>query len=320
MGLIGEFFNLILIDPLTNLFVFLGTTTGSAGIGVILLTIFIRTITYPLQRKQMHMMRVMSAMQPRLQEIKKKYKDPRRAQQEQMKLYKEAGVNPFGCFSGMLVQMPILIALYQTFTKALGESPESVIKLSGRLYPVEYLSSGLPLNAEFLWLHLGRPDPFALPVLVAMSTFVLQKMSMMPATDEKQRAQNSMMNLLMPLFFGWITLTLPSGLGLYYALSNIIGIIMQYVYVGRGPVNWRALVGLSDEPVLPRAMEMRQRHIDDISKIGRSEDGDEEEEAGEDDGGSGNGAKRKPRAPQPSGSRREVNRRRYAGGRRRGRR
>jgi hypothetical protein len=219
----------------------------------------------------------------------------------------------------MLVQMPILIALYRTFTFSLGESPESVIKLSGRLYPLHYLTSGLPLNAEFLWLHLGRPDPFALPIIVAMSTFVLQKISMMPATDEKQKAQNSMMNLMMPLFFGWITLSLPSGLGLYYALSNVIGIVMQYVYVGRGPVNWRALIGLSDEAVLPRAMEMRQRHIDDIGKIGRSEDeGDEEPEP--DDGGSGNGARRKPRGPRPSGNRLEVNRRRYAGGRRRGRR
>ena len=326
MGFLGEFFNLILIDPLTNLFIFLGTATGNAGIAVVLLTIIIRTLTYPLQKKQMHTMRLMTALQPHIAEIKKRYKDPRRAQQEQMKLYREAGMNPFGCFSGLIVQMPILIALYQTFTKALGESPESVIKLKAKLYDIDYLSSALPLNGEFLWLHLGRPDPFILPVLVAMSTFVLQKMSMMPATDERQRAQNSMMNLLMPLFFGWITLSLPSGLGLYYALSNIIGIAMQYIYVGRGPVNWRALIGLSDEAVLPNSILQRQRHIDAVGRLAGvgTEEGEGQDEG---DGASGNGAKRKPRKTPPSSGKSkswdgksEANRRRYASGRRRGRR
>ncbi len=68
-----------------------------------------------------------------------------------------------------------------------------------------------------------------------------------------------MMNMMMPLMFGYITLTLPSGLGLYYVLSNLIGMVMQYVYVGGGPFNWRALVGLSKEPVLPRAADVGRR-------------------------------------------------------------
>ena len=126
-----------------------------------------------------------------------------------MKLYKEAGVSPAGCFSSFFLQMPILIALYRTFILAVGEAPESLIRLSGRLYGWDYLRSGVPLPADFFWLHLGRPDPFILPLLVAMSTFVLQKMSTVPSTDEKARAQASMMNFMMPLIFGWITLTLP---------------------------------------------------------------------------------------------------------------
>jgi len=268
MDALGFLFDLVLIDPLTNLFILLSILTGNAGFGVILLTIFIRAVTLPLTLKQMHSTRMMAAIGPRMQEIQKRFKDPKRRSEEQMKLYREAGINPLGCFSSMLLQMPILIALYQVFSKAIGETPESLISVSGRLYDWEYLRTGLPIPANFLWLHMGRPDPIILPLLVAVTTFTLQKMTMLPATDERQRAQNSMMNMMMPLLFGWITINLPSGLGLYYVLSNLIGMAMQYAYVGGGPFNWRALVGLSQDAVLPRALDVRQKQIDSVQSLG----------------------------------------------------
>jgi hypothetical protein len=171
------------------------------------------------------------------------------------------------------------------------------------------------LPADFLWLHLGRPDPFILPLLVAMSTFVLQKMSTLPSTDERQRAQASMMNFMMPLIFGWITLTLPSGLGLYYVLSNVIGIVMQYAYVGGGPVNYRALIGLSQEPVLPKALEAREAQVNRFKGI-TTEDDD-----GDDDGNEGTGQSRRggPGGRSPaseSGSAARRRRRRYGRGKR----
>ena len=300
-GWLGDLLNLFLITPLINLFVLLTTVTGNAGIAVILLTIIIRTVTFPLTVKQMHSTRMMAAMQPRMQEIQKKYKDPRRRSQEQMKLYREAGINPLGCISSMLLQFPILIALYRTFVLAVGEAPEALLELSGRLYDIPYLRTGLPLPADFLWLHLGRPDPFILPLLVAMTTYLLQKMSTMPAMDERARAQAQMMNFLMPLIFGYITITLPSGLGLYYVLSNIIGIAMQYFYVGGGPINWRAIVGLSQEPVLPRAMELRQRNIDRVKNFPRSDDEDELEEGEEPKAGAAV-APRNPNRPDTTGT------------------
>ena len=314
-GLISDFFRIFLINPLINLFVLLTTLTGNGGVAVILLTIIIRIVTLPLTLKQMRMTRMMAAMQPRQQEIQRRYKDPRRRQQEIMKLYREAGVNPLGCFSSFILQIPILIALYRTFILAVGEAPESVINLSGRLYGWDYLRSGLPLPADFLWLHLGRPDPFVLPLLVAISTFVLQKMSTLPSTDERQRAQASMMNFMMPLIFGWITLTLPSGLGLYYVLSNVIGIVMQYAYVGGGPVNYRALIGLSQEPVLPKALEAREAQVNRFKGI-TTEDDD-----GDDDGNEGTGQSRRGgpggRSPAPeSGSAARRRRRRYGRGKR----
>jgi len=308
--MIGEIFNTFLIHPITNLFILLASVTGNAGIGVILLTLIIRVVTTPLTLKQMKSTRAMAAMSPRIAEIQKRYKDPKRRSEEQMKLYKEAGLNPIGCFSSMLLQFPILIALFQVFRTAMGEAPESLIKLSERLYAWDYLRSAVPLNANFLWLHLGRPDPLILPILVAGTTYVLQKMTMLPATDERQKAQNSMMNLMMPLIFGWITITLPSGLGLYYVLSNLIGMFMQYAYVGGGPINLKAIVGLSQEPVLPKAVAARQAQIDSMKKVGR--DGKDEDD--DSDGAVTSSAEG---APSESAARR---RRRYTSGKRRGRR
>ena len=316
MNYIGDVFNFVLITPLTNLFVLLTNLSGNAGIAVILLTVIIRLITMPLTIKQMHSTRAMMALAPRQAELQKKFKDPRRRQQETMKLYREAGINPLGCFSSMLIQMPILISLYRVFIIAVGEAPESLIRLSERIYGWDYLRSGLPLPADFLWLHLGRPDPFVLPVLVAATTYTLQKMSTLPTTDEKQRAQAQMMNFMMPLFFGWITLTLPSGLGLYYALSNLIGMALQYAYVGGGPFNWRALVGLSQDAVLPRALEAREKATERFRKLG-SDDEEDEPEAGA-------GTPAKPKRSRPgsesassdSGSGARRRRRRYGRGRR----
>ncbi|MPZ47760.1 MAG: membrane protein insertase YidC [Dehalococcoidia bacterium] len=303
---IGFFFDTVLINPLTNLFVLLTAVTGSTGAAVILLTIIIRIVTLPLTLKQMHSTRMMAVLAPRMQDIQKRFKDPRRRQEETMRLYKDAGINPLGCFSSMLLQFPILFALYRTFTLTVGEAPEALIRLNERIYPWGLLQSAVPLPGEFLWLHLGRPDPIILPVLVAATTFILQKMTMMPAMDERQRAQNSMMNMLMPLIFGWITISLPSGLGLYYVLSNVIGMVLQYAYVGGGAFNWKGLIGLSQDPVLPRALEVRQRQMDSVEEYTRGQE--PVGTAALEETGSGNGAN--------AGRRR----RRYANGRRRGRR
>ena len=312
MQIIGFVFDTLLINPLTNLFVMLTALTGSAGMGVILLTLVIRMVTLPLQIRQMHSMKVMSAITPRIQELQRKYKDPRRRQEETMKIYREAGINPFGCFSSMLLQFPILIALYRTFSAALGQTPEALMHVSERLYDWSYLRDSMPLPDTFLWMNLGQPDPLAMPLLVGVTTYVLQKMTQIPATTDQQRAQNGMMNLLMPMMFVFITINLPSGLSLYYVLSNTIGILMQYLYVGGGPINWKAFIGLNQDPVLPRAAIVRQAQLDAYKNVGRdSEDPDEEGETPV-------GARGRRPPPQPaSGS---GTRRRYTNGRRRNRR
>jgi YidC/Oxa1 family membrane protein insertase len=301
----GAVFDLVLINPLTNLLVLLTHVfLGNVGIAIIAITVLVRLGTLPLTLKQLQSTRAMAVIAPRIQEVQKRYKDPKRRQEETMKVYREAGVSPVGCFSSMLVQMPILIALYSTLRIALGASPEALVDLSDRLYPWQYLRGAVPVNDSFLWLNLGRSDQFLLPLLVGMTTYIVQKMSSLPPTDERQAAQASMMNIMMPLMFGYFTILVPSGLGLYYVLSNLVQMALQYFYVGGGPFNWRALVGLSQEPVLPRALEARKAEVEARQRAAQNRAG----ESGE----------REPAAAHPGSANRR--RRRYASGRRRGRR
>ncbi len=317
MGYIGDLFNLVLIEPLTNLFIVMAALTGSAGISIILLTLLIKAVTLPLQLRQIHGVRAMQAVQPRMQEINKRYKDPRRRQQEMMKLYREAGINPLGCASGLIIQMPILFALFRVFRNSVGNTPESLVRLSDKLYDLSFVHSGLPLQTDFLWMNLGNPDPLIMPVSVGVSMYMMQKLTQVPTTDEKQRAQQNMMNLMLPLMFGAFTTAWPAAMGLYWALSNILSMIISYLAMGAGPINWKAMIGMSQDAVLPRAVAVRQEARD---RFPSSAESDEDEED-EDEAGSGVPAKLKSPKSSSDKSRSEGGggkrrRRRYGRGRR----
>jgi YidC/Oxa1 family membrane protein insertase len=237
-----EIFNLILIDPMTNILIVLASVfAGSFGIAIIVFTFIIRGVTFPLTLRQIRASRAMSVIQPRLQEIQKKYKDPRRRSEETMKLYKEAGVNPAGCLLPMLIQFPIWIALYRTIRLVLGSTPESFIDLSQRLYPWSYVRQAVPLENRFLWLNLAEPDTtFLLAILVGATTWVQQKMTTpRNITDERQQSMSNTMLWMMPLMFAWFTLTVPSGLAVYWGATNLVGIALQYFYMRPAGQTWR---------------------------------------------------------------------------------
>lgn len=164
-----------------------------------------------------------------------------------MKLYREAGVNPLGCMAQMLVQMPIWIALYSVVRITLGSTPEALIDLSGRLYPWTYIQHAVPLGETFLWMNLSRPD-FSLAILVGASTYVQQKVSMAPASDDRQQSMNNTMLWMMPLMFMWFSLSVPAGLPLYWFVSAIVSIVLQVAYMGSSQFRWRNL--LTSQPVL----------------------------------------------------------------------
>ena len=140
--------NDLLLQPMTNALIVLSNVLfGSYGLAIIAFTIFIRLVTYPLTLRQLRATRSMQEMQPQMKEIQKKYKDPRRRQEEMMKLYREVGFNPLGCAVPLLVQIPIWIALFNVIRSTLGATPEALFGLSGRLYDWHYIASAIPWTA-----------------------------------------------------------------------------------------------------------------------------------------------------------------------------
>jgi len=230
-----EVWYLIIANPVLNVLVALTHLLGGGfGLAIIALTVIVRLISWPLTKRQLNSTKAMQEMQPKIQELQKKYgKNQQKLQQEMMKLYKEAGINPLGCIWPMLIQLPIWIALYQAIMSALATTPESLLGLGQRLYSWGIVNQAIPLSSRFLWLDLGQPDPYLiLAILVGGTMWVQQKMTTAPAADARQQSTNRMMTLLMPLMFGFLTLMFPSGLALYWVVSNIIGIVTQYFVTG----------------------------------------------------------------------------------------
>ena len=231
-----DIWNVVILDPVMNGLIALSQMLWSNfGLAIIVLTVIVRIVLMPLTFKQTQSTKAMQSLQPRLQEIQKKYaRDQKKLQQEMMRLYKEAGINPLGCMWPMLIQMPIWIALYQSIMQALAATPENLLLLSQHLYAWDMVDQAIPLNENFLGLKLSQPDPtMILAILVGLSMWVQQKMVTPPATDPKQQQMSSMTTMMMPMMFAFFTLSFPSGLALYWVVSNIIGIIMQY-FVGGG--------------------------------------------------------------------------------------
>lgn len=226
--------DVIIGNPVLNVLIALSHILGgSFGLAIIALTVIIRLISWPLTKRQLNSTKALQDMQPKIQELQKKYgKNQQKLQQEMMKLYKEAGVNPLGCLWPMLIQFPIWIALYQAIMKALATTPENLLDLAHRLYSWDVVNQAIPLNSYFLGLDLGSRGNFLLAIIVGGTMWVQQKMTQAPAVDPRQESTSRMMLLMMPLMFGFLTLTFPSGLALYWAVSNIIGIVTQYFATG----------------------------------------------------------------------------------------
>jgi YidC/Oxa1 family membrane protein insertase len=235
---VGLIWNEVFLKPMTNglvlLYVFL---FHNFGLSIILFTVFIRVVTLPLTLRQLRQTKAMSEVSSKMQELQKKHgKDRQKLAQEQMRLYKERGVSPLGCLGPMLIQFPIWIALYYALIKALPVHPDSLVGLSQVLYPgLDILHSSVPIQSRFLWMDLAIPDPTpVLPLLVGASMWVQQKMTMLPGADPKQQQTNQMLLWMMPLMFMFFTFQFPSGLALYWVVSNVIGIGIQYFITGWG--------------------------------------------------------------------------------------
>ena len=226
----------VFIRPFLNALLFLYAHLGeSFVVAIAVFTLLLRLLTMPLQVKQILMTRRMSELQPKLQEIQKKYGgDKQRLAVEQQKLYQEAGVNPLGGCLPTLVQLPIWFALYSSIGTLLADTPVELMALGQRAYgSLVRLTEIVPLQSRFLWLNLARPDqsdfPYLLPILVGGTMWLQQKLMTQPSTDPQQAQMNQTMQLMMPVMFGFFSLQFSSGLAIYFIISNVIGTLMQLV-------------------------------------------------------------------------------------------
>jgi len=240
-----------LVSPLVNALLFLYSVLGNSfPLALIVLTVGLRLITLPLTLPQQRSMRKMSEIQPMLKELQKKYANNReKLSQEQMKLYREHGVNPLGGCLPLLLQLFIMIAFYNAIVGALALNPLQLMSLSQRVS--SSIAPLLPVNSQFLWLDLGQSDPyFVLPILVVLTTFLQQKLMTPPNADPTTSATTRQMNIMMPLMFGLFALQYASGLSIYFIVSNLVGIV-QFALIGRRLTPAAAGAPAGAKPSLP---------------------------------------------------------------------
>lgn len=219
----GSFFGLkFIIRPIAEyillpLFQFLHTVVPNYGIVLIIFSVIIKLVVYPLTKSSYQSMKKMQALQPKITEIKEKYKDdPQKVNKETMKLYSTYGINPAGGCLPIFLQMPIFVALWGMFQSAIELRQQPFfgwIKDLSQPDVIYNLGFKLPL--------FGIQEISGLALLMGITTFIQQKMTV---KDPKQQA----MIYLMPVMLTLLFMSFPSGLNLYYFMFNVLSIAQQY--------------------------------------------------------------------------------------------
>ena len=258
----SDIWNLILFQPLLNGLVFLYSLIGNLGLAIIGLTIAIRAVLIPLTVPSMKATKKMQELAPELGRLKEKYKNDKQGlAKAQMELYKQHGANPAAGCLPQIIQLLVLIALYQAFRQVLVvDGIEVIQKINEFLYPQLRLPLEAKINLNFLYLDLSKPDVFRIPLAgqtipipglflmaAALTQFLSSKM-MMPITkaaekvakkteeksDDMATAMQSQMLYLFPLMTLLIGFTFPSGLILYWFVFSLFTMIQQYFIAGPG--------------------------------------------------------------------------------------
>lgn len=231
-------FNTVLYQPLFNALVFLYNYLpgNDFGVAIIILTILIRLILYPLSAKGIKSQKALASIQPKIKEIQEKHKENKEKQtKELMELYKKEKINPFSGCLPLLVQLPVIIALYRVFWGGL--DPEKL----NLLY--SFVSSPGEINSMFLgFLNLANPNIF-LAVFVGIAQFIQIKIiSNKPQKSSKKGSgfaeeMQKQMQYFMPIFIVLILWRLPSALGLYLLTTTLFTIVQQYIIVKKKNTN-----------------------------------------------------------------------------------
>ncbi len=250
-------------------------------LAIVVLTVIIRILTFPLFAKQQESSKKMQQIQPQLKKLQEKYKnDKEKLSQAQMKLYKENKVNPVGGCFPMVIQFPILIGLYQAIFFALAATPFQLVDLSERLLipgldsliPLQRMWTPIPQLAALLPeldLTLAPTEnphyALILPLLVLITTWGQQKLTMGTMGQNKSNkdddddddsgapaggqaaAMTKSMTTIMPIMFGFFSLSFSVGLSIYFVTSNLIGVV-QYSPQGKRVLERVFRRKSSDEP------------------------------------------------------------------------
>ncbi len=257
----------IILNPFVTILTWLyALLNQDIVLAIVVLTVIIRFLTYPLLAKQQESSRKMQQIQPQLKKLQEKYKnDKEKLSQAQMKLYRENKVNPVGGCFPLVIQFPILIGLYQAIFFALAATPFQLIDLSERLLipgldaliPLQRMWSPIPGLMHILpEMDLTLPPTanpsyaLVLPLLVLVTTWAQSKLTMATTkgkSDKKDedddddsgsgvggqaQAMTKSMTTIMPIMFGAFSLSFSVGLSIYFVTSNLIGIV-QYSPQGR---------------------------------------------------------------------------------------
>lgn len=220
---IGHIFNLILVYPLLNLLVFFYHYIPDIGVVIILLTVLIRLLLLPSFHKSLKQQRAMSVLQPKMNEIKEKYKDDKEGQAKaMMELYQVHKVNPLSSCLPLLIQLPILIALYRVFIQSLDGS-----KLAG-LYP--FIKAPSSINPMFLhWINLSHTNVY-MAVLAGVLQYFQSRLMLpkTPSTDPTAKMMKYQTLYFLPAVTILLGIRFPAGLTLYWVITTLFGVAQQY--------------------------------------------------------------------------------------------
>lgn len=247
MGEIGNLFNIIFTTPIFNGLMLLYHLFGDLGLSIIVLTIIIKLVLFPLTLQQLKSMKATQALQPKMAEIRKKYAKDQQAQMQAMQsLYKEYGVNPVAGCLPLLVQLPVLYGLFYALNNVL-KAATNLNAINSLLYPfVPHFIRPPDVNLNwFTWLNpawhisLAVPDhTLVLPILAGIATFVQLRMSQpktVPGAPSDPSMQSmKMMQYIMPFVTVFFGLSFSAGLALYWMVSSSFQAVQQYFVTGWG--------------------------------------------------------------------------------------
>lgn len=263
LGPIGYLFEVIFTYPIFNVLMLLYHLFGDFALSIIVMTLLIRLVLYPLTLQQLKSSKATQAIQPQMAEIRKKYaKDPRKQQEEISALYKASGVNPLAGCLPLLIQLPILYGLFYALNTVLRNPVlhnSMHTGINDLIYPFLPHFAKLP-DLSLSWftfinpawhISLGAPDPtHILPIVAGLMTFIQLRMSQPKTTSGPKDAmtqQMQMMQFLMPaitIFIGW---GLAAGLAVYWTTTSLFSAVQQYFVTGWGqllnPINLGAILG-----------------------------------------------------------------------------